>query len=257
MKRTKFFILLILFLTAIAFPLRAAVSVPQPSSQFYVLDQANVLDQTTEETIVQASAALAQKTKAQIVVVTVNSLGGAAPEDYALAILREWGIGDKDLNNGLLVLVSPQERVSRIEVGYGLEGALPDAKTGQIQDEYMIPYFQNNDYNQGILNGYRALVQEVAKEYQVTVEISPPQAQSAVAAATAAGAIPSWLKILFVVLLILLLYFDHRFLNGFFLGLILGLLFRGRGGGGWGSGGGGGFGGGGGWGGGGGSTRRW
>ncbi|HWQ89878.1 MAG TPA: TPM domain-containing protein, partial [Desulfitobacteriaceae bacterium] len=230
MKRTNIFILLILFLTTISSPLRAAVSVPQPSSQFYVLDQANVLDQTTADTIVQTSAALAQKTKAQIVVVTVNSLGGAAPEDYALAILREWGIGDKVLNNGLLILVCPQEKVSRIEVGYGLEGALPDAKTGQIQDEYMIPYFQNNDYNQGILNGYRALVQEVAKEYQVTIEISAPQAQSAVSAATAAaGTVPFWLIILIVFLFILLLYLDHRFFNGFLLGLILGMLFRGRG----------------------------
>jgi uncharacterized protein len=252
MKRTTFLILLILFLTAIASSLQAAVSIPQPSSQFYVLDQANVLDQSTEDTIVQTSAALAQKTKAQIVVVTVNTLGGAAPEDYALAILRGWGIGDKNLNNGLLMLVCPQERISRIEVGYGLEGALPDAKTGQIQDQYMLPYFQNNDYNQGILNGYRALVQVVAQEYQVTVEISTPQAPSA---ATAVAAVPPWMMIIFVILIILLIYLDHRFLNGFFLGLLLGILFRGRGGGG--GFGGGGYSGGGGWGGGGGSTRRW
>ncbi|MDD3654858.1 MAG: TPM domain-containing protein, partial [Desulfotomaculaceae bacterium] len=114
---------------AAVYPLLAAAAptIPQPSSQFYVLDQANVLDASTEQTIVQTSAALQQKTKAQIVVVTINSLNGAAPEEFALAILRGWGIGDKSLNNGLLLLVCPAERVSRIEVGYGLEGALPDA----------------------------------------------------------------------------------------------------------------------------------
>ncbi|HBC93101.1 MAG TPA: methanol dehydrogenase, partial [Pelotomaculum sp.] len=126
---------------AVVSPIAAAIpAVPQPSNQFYVLDQANVLDNSTEQTIVQTSAALAQKTKAQIVVVTINSLNETTPEEYALAILREWGIGDQSLNNGLLILVSPVEGVARIEVGYGLEGVLPDAKTGQIQDTYMLPY---------------------------------------------------------------------------------------------------------------------
>src|SRR5665648_647780 len=93
------------------------------------------------------------------------------------------GESDKKLNNGLLNLVSPTDGVARIEVGYGLEGAMPDAKTGRIQDEYMLPYFKSNDYNKGILNGYSALAQEVAKEYQVTLEINSPQALPDTAAA--------------------------------------------------------------------------
>ena len=155
MKRITLLTVLFLLFTSLTSPVRAASqAIPQPSSEFYVLDQANVLNQETKQLIIQTSASLAQKTKAQIVVVTVDSLNGTAIEDYALSILRGWGIGDKTLNNGLLILVSPTDRAARIEVGYGLEGALPDAKTGQIQDEYMIPYFQNNEYNLGILNGY-------------------------------------------------------------------------------------------------------
>ncbi|MCO5385768.1 MAG: TPM domain-containing protein [Desulfosporosinus sp.] len=256
MKRMSLLAVILWFLLSMASPLGAAtLAIPQPSSEFFVLDQANVLDQTTEQLIIQTSAALEQKTKAQIVVVTVNSLNDTPPEEYALSILRGWGIGDKTLNNGLLILVSPTDRVSRIEVGYGLEGALPDAKTGQIQDEYMIPYFQNNDYNQGILNGYSALAQEAAKEYQVTLEINAPQALpvSSTAAAAEDKPLPLWAKVIFFMLFILLIYADQRFFNGFFFGLILGMLLRGRGGGG---GGGGGFGGGG-SGGGGGSSRRW
>jgi uncharacterized protein len=257
MKRIPLLAVLILVFIAIATPLRAAdLSIPQPNRDFYVLDQANVLDQTTKQLIIQTSASLAQKTKAQIVVVTVNSLSGTAPEEYALSILRGWGIGDKTLNNGLLILVSPTDRVSRIEVGYGLEGALPDAKTGQIQDEYMLPYFQKNDYNRGILNGYSALAKEVAKEYQVSLEINSPHAFKA-AASAASNPLPIWAEVLLGLLFLLLIYIDHRAFNGFFFGLILGMLFWGRGGRGGGGGGGGGFSGGGGSGGGGGSSRNW
>ncbi|KGP75106.1 methanol dehydrogenase, partial [Desulfosporosinus sp. Tol-M] len=243
MKRIPLLAVLILLFLAIASPLRAAgPDIPQPSREFYVLDQANVLEPAAEQLIIQTSASLAQKTKAQIVVVTVNSLNETAPEEYALSILRGWGIGDKNLNNGLLILVSPTDRVSRIEVGYGLEGTLPDAKTGQIQDEYMLPYFQKNDYNQGILNGYSALAQVVAKEYQVTLEINPPQALPDSSSSSSNNPLPLWAKVIIGILLILLIYFDHRFFNSFFFGFILGMLFRGGGGRG---GGGGGFGGGG------------
>ncbi|HPU35705.1 MAG TPA: TPM domain-containing protein, partial [Bacillota bacterium] len=246
MKRLSQIVVLTLLLLALVSPVASAVpAIPQPSSQFYVLDLADVLDADTEQTIVQTSAALEQKTKAQVVVVTVDSLNGAAPEEYALAILRGWGIGDKNLNNGLLVLVSPTERVSRIEVGYGLEGALPDAKTGQIQDTYMLPYFRNNDYNTGILNGYRALIQEVAREYQVSLEMAPPQAAPADSPASQSS-LPAWAIVLIIIGLILLIYIDQRYFNGFILGLFLGMLSRDKGGGGSGGGGfgsGGGFGG--------------
>jgi uncharacterized protein len=262
MKKRTLLILLSLLLITFAVPLKAAESpipIPSPNSSFYVLDQSNVLDSDTEQAILQTSVALQQQTKAQIVVVTVKSLGDYVLEDYSLAILRRWGIGDKKLNNGVLILVSPEEHVARIEVGYGLEGALPDSKTGRIQDEYMIPYFKQNDYNQGILNGYRAVAQEVAKEYKVSLDVKNPQKMPA--STPASEPLPKWVSIAAVILVIVLIYLDQRYLDGFILGFILGMLFRGGrggpGGGGFGGGGGGGFSGGGGSGGGGGSSRRW
>lgn len=256
MKRIILYLLV--FINSFGFTMPAVAAdpqVPPPSSQFYVLDQAGVLEQSVEQTIVRTSAHLAGKTKAQIVVVTVRSLKDYAPEEYALTILRQWGIGDKELDNGVLILVSPGDRVSRIEVGYGLGGALPDGKTGRIQDEYMIPYFQQDDFNLGILNGYLAVVKEVAAEYQVALEIKEPQAIPSAGGTDLGPGLPWWANVLIVAGIIVLLILDNRFFGGFFTGLIIGSLLRG--GGRRGGRGGGGFGGFGGSGGGGGSTRRW
>ncbi len=257
----RLYALLILFFMLLSFcPLSleaANAPIPSPDSRFYVLDQAGILSQDTEDTIVGISTQLQQKTKAQIAVVTVKSLQDYSLEEYSLAILRQWGIGDKELNNGLLLLVALEERVARIEVGYGLEGPLPDAKTGQIQDEYMIGHFKNGDYNQGVMNGYLALASEVAKEYKVELNLTAPQPVTR-NVEPVEKPMPSWAYVVGIVFLIFLLYLDHRYMNGFLLSLILTMLIRGgRGRGGFGGGGGGGGFGGGGSGGGGGSSRGW
>jgi len=227
---------------------------PVPSSSIYVQDHAGVLSGETEAAINSLGARLTAATKAQVVVLTVKSLEGAAPEEYALAVLRGWGIGDKTLNNGVLMLIAVNDRQSRIEVGYGLEGRLPDAKTGRIQDEYMLPYFQRGDFNSGVLQGYRALVREVAAEYNAAIPVgeSKPVVQRRDAAPeTGWDQLPFWAKALIVAGAAGLLMVDWIFFGGNITMLILSILMRrgGRGGGG------GGFGGG--SGGGGGSSRRW
>ncbi|MGI5920503.1 MAG: TPM domain-containing protein [Syntrophomonadaceae bacterium] len=224
--------------------------IPQPTRELYILDEANVLSPDTEAMIISTSEELNQKTKAQVAVVTLNSLNGESLEDTSLGILRQWQLGDKELNNGLLILVVPSERKSRIEVGYGLEGALPDAKTGRIQDETMLPAFREGKYDLGIRQGYQTIVQEVAQEYNV--KINAPT--NNIPPAEAADKTPTWLKILGVLGLLFLLWLDFKLFNGFFFGFLLGTLFRGGGGFGGGRGG---NSGGGGSGGGGGSSRGW
>ncbi len=118
---------------------------PKPTTSIYVQDYAGVLSADTKTQINNISTQLAAKTKAQIVVVTVPSFEETPPADYALSLLREWGVGDKTLNNGLVLIVGVNDHHSRVEVGYGLEGALPDAKTGRIQYEYMIPECHKGD----------------------------------------------------------------------------------------------------------------
>jgi len=239
-------------------PAQAAVVVPSPPPELYVLDQAGVMSTATKSMIIGTSQELARQTKAQVAVVTLKTISGQPLEDVTLEIARSWQLGDKQLNNGVLILVVTEDRKSRIEVGYGLEGALPDGKTGRIQDQYMIPAFQKGDYDLGLSDGYKAIVAEVAKEYNVSVNIAAPT--QGPLKDTDQQKPSAWVTVLWIIGIILLLWLDNRFFNGFFLGFILGTLFRGggRGGGGFGGGGfGGGSSGGGGSFGGGGSSRGW
>ena len=145
---------------------------PSASSGIYVQDYAGVISAPVRSYLLDLGRQLDQRTTAQLVVVTVKSLKGAPLEEYSLQVLRQWGIGNREKNNGVLMLVSTGDRKSRIEVGYGLEGRLTDSFTGQIQDQYMIPYFRKGAYEEGIAKGYEALARSIAKEYNVQLAAS-------------------------------------------------------------------------------------
>ncbi len=145
---------------------------PPASSGIYVQDYAGVLSAPVRSYLLDLGRQLDQKTTAQLAVVTVKSLNGAPLEEYSLKLLRDWGIGNKEKNNGVLLLISTGDRKSRIEVGYGLEGALTDGITGQIQDQYMIPYFRKGTYEEGIARGYEALALRIAREYNAQLAVS-------------------------------------------------------------------------------------
>ena len=161
--------IIMLIFCILAFYYSNVQAVVSPTSNFYVNDYADVLSKETEDYIMNTNVELNNKTGAQIVVVTVKSLDGKSIEEYATELFRKFGIGDKTKNNGVLLLCSTGDRRFRIEVGYGLEGALPDGKTGRIQDEYIIPYLKNDNYDEGIKNGYNAILEEVCKEYNVEI----------------------------------------------------------------------------------------
>lgn len=148
-------------------PVSFAADYPKPTNDFFVNDFANILSRETEQKIIETSAKLSEATGAQIVVVTIKSLDGQDLESYATGLFRAWGIGDSKKNNGVLLLIALEERRSRIEVGYGLEGALNDAKTGRIQDDYLIGPFQAEDYDTGVTGTYLRLAEEVYREYDL------------------------------------------------------------------------------------------
>lgn len=131
-----------------------------------VVDQAGLLDASTEAAISEQLAAHEEETSNQVVVVTVNSLEGYAESDYALRLGREWGIGTEAKSNGVILLVAPNERKVRIEVGYGLEGALPDGLAGQIIRRDILPQFKEQDFPSGIRNGVTSILQAVVGEYK-------------------------------------------------------------------------------------------
>lgn len=148
-------------------PVSAAVV--SPNDTFYVYDGASVLSEETEQYIFNHSRELDSKTGAQIVVVTIPSLEGQSLEEYATTLFRQWGIGAAEKNNGLLLLCAVEDRQFRVEVGYGLEGDLPDGKTGRMQDTYIIPLLKENQFDAGIKNGYTAFLQEVSAVYDVSI----------------------------------------------------------------------------------------
>ncbi len=140
-------------------------AVPSPTSRFFVNDFAGVLDAAAEDKVYAAGVKLFEATKAQAVLVTVESLDGEAVEDYARTLARNWGIGDAEENSGVLLLLSVGDRAVRIEVGYGLEGRLTDANTGLLLDTYAMEAFTAGDYSTGLLQTYDALVNEIYLEH--------------------------------------------------------------------------------------------
>lgn len=222
-----------------------AADIPQPNNVFYVKDDAKLLSSDLQAYIVKTSEEVYKKTEAQVVVVTVSDLQGANIEEYANILYRQWGIGSKETNNGVLLLVGLEEKKVRIEVGYGLEGAIPDITSGRIIKEAIIPYFKSGDYSKGILKGYQQLIGHIGKEYNVSFgEYEGEEGKEEEEAQPY-----SIFQIIVVsVLVIILLILDFTVFGGFITFTLLRMLLRGgRGGGGYGgnSGGGGSSGGGG------------
>jgi len=151
-----------------------AYEIPAQSSQFYVNDCAGLLSPETESYVISVNTELQEKTGAQVVVATVNDIDGASIEEYSTEMFRSYGIGDKDKDNGILMLLAYTEREVRIEVGYGLEGPLNDAKVGRLMDEYMIPYFKNDQWDEGMVNCFNAVIQEICTEYNIELSYNQP-----------------------------------------------------------------------------------
>ena len=136
-----------------------------PTEALFVNDFADCMDSADEQTICELGSALREKTTAEVVVVTVKTTDGEEISDYTTNLARDWGIGDKEKNNGVLILLASEDREVFIAVGYGLEGALPDSKTGRILDNYAVPYFKNDNFSLGLLETYKSVVNEVYVEY--------------------------------------------------------------------------------------------
>ena len=123
-----------------------------------VVDQAQLLSAEAETQLTDELAAQERATGNQMVIVTLPSLGGRSIEEYGVALGRHWGIGQKQTNSGLLLMVAPNERAVRIEVGYGLEGTITDALSSQIIQQIILPSFRAGQWDKGISDGTRALL---------------------------------------------------------------------------------------------------
>lgn len=150
--------------SVIVFSVFLTGAAPSHTNEFYVNDYADVLSAETESEILNTALSLNNETTAQVVVLTVESLEGEEISDYAVEILRSWGIGSKDKDNGVIIVLAIEERQVWVSVGYGLEGTLTDIRTGQLQDQYAVPYYRNNDFETGTLMLFNAIVNEIRTE---------------------------------------------------------------------------------------------
>jgi uncharacterized protein len=193
-----------------------AMDIPQPNSSFYVYDEADLISTSLELEIVKTSEALAKESGAQIVVVTLDNLKGYDLEQYSVQLFREWGIGDVNKNNGVLIILAVEEREVRIEVGYGLEGAIPDSVAGRILDEAMLPNIENGDFDQAFYDTYQVIVSRVMDEYGIEslvgVETDPISSYDDI----------PWLWIIIGGIIILIL--DGFYLHGFIFNLIFRII---------------------------------
>jgi uncharacterized protein len=163
-------ILPILGILALAFPAGASdrlLDSLMPRTNVAVYDLAGVVSASEERQLESIIDELERKTGAEMAVVTIQSLEGGQIDDFANRLYEKFGIGQKGKDHGLLFLAAMRERQMRIEVGYGLEGAIPDAKAGRIRRDVITPYFKSNQPGKGIVAGVAVLSQEIAQEYGV------------------------------------------------------------------------------------------
>lgn len=244
------------FCVAFALLTVAAVALTFPPLTGRIVDQANIISHEARQALEPKLADLEEKSGIQLVVATVKSLEGQEIEPYANELFRFWKLGEKKTNNGVLLLVAPNERRVRIEVGYGLEGTLTDALSAVIITNAIAPRFKAGDFSGGISRGVDDIItvlttDESEWQKRPSLRLDRPQA-----------AHPSnWIGLVaFGAFLVLLM------VSPGFRAIVFAMLLSGRGGGGsyggggsgWGGGrGGGGFSGGGGSSGGGGASGRW
>jgi uncharacterized protein len=186
-----------------------------------VVDQANIIPAETRSAIEQKLVDLESKSGIQLVVATVTSLEGQEIEPYANQLFRSWKLGEKSKNNGVLLLVAPNERRVRIEVGYGLEGTLTDALSKVIITNAITPRFKTGDFGGGISRGVDDIITVLttdASEWQARPSLRLDSQQ-----------IPEWEIWLFIAALIafVILLVVSRSFRRIFLNVVILILFSG------------------------------
>src|SRR4029434_8581147 len=172
-----------------------ADDLPVPALTGRVVDQAGILSSDDESRLTGKLHDLETKTSIQLVVVTLPSLRSRPIEDWGLALGRTWGIGQKGKDNGVLLVVAPNDRELRIEVGYGLEGTLPDATANDIIRNVIVPRFKAGDMAGGISDGVDAIIAVLTGTGE---EFKPSRLEAA------GQALAQWIPVLFIGLFVLL-----------------------------------------------------
>jgi uncharacterized protein len=173
-----------LTVTVILLSVPAAIGYAQadlPMPTHYVEDYANVINDSDEHSLNGILQELEQKTGVQYIVLTVLSTGGLPIEQFSIELAEKWKLGQKGKDNGMLFVLSKNDRRWRFEVGYGLEGFITDQYCGRIGRNVLVPYLKKGDYSRGIYEANLQIVQRIAAEAGVSLtgmpKVAPPPAR--------------------------------------------------------------------------------
>jgi uncharacterized protein len=191
MKRSA---LILLFVFSFLISLAQDV-LPRPNPPRLVTDEAGVLSAEEKATLESKLVALDDNSSNQIAVVLIKTTGDYAIEDYATKLFREWGIGNKKTNNGVLIIAAIDDRKVKIEVGYGLEGAIPDIAASEIYRNDIVPAFREQHYYEGIDKAVDDLAKAAVGEYKVASKKKNK-------GGSPAGGIFTFIIILFIVIML-------------------------------------------------------
>ena len=168
----KLFLLLLLFISGIAFGQIDKYAPKRPSPPKLVNDFTQTLTIEQVQALENKLVAYDDSTSSQVAVVIIPTTGDYPIEDVALRILRDWGVGGQGKNNGIVLLIAKDDRKVRIEVGYGLEGAIPDMIAASIIDHEITPNFKEGNFYRGLDEGTSAIIKAAAGEYKAPADYS-------------------------------------------------------------------------------------
>ncbi len=205
-SKTYMLLLFSLFIGIIATlqPSHAQISTPtdshMPTLTDRVVDNAQLLDAATEAALVEKLAAFQQQSSDQVVVVTVPSLSGEDIESFSNRLFRAWALGQKQEDNGVLLIIAPNERRVRIEVGYGLEGIMTDALSSVIIQSIILPAFRDGNYSAGITDGVDGILSVLSGDADELKDRAERNANASVNSDT------DWLEVVFIAFWIVIFF---------------------------------------------------
>ena len=147
-----------------------SIQIPQVQDGVFIYDEDNIIDDTTQTSLNQMLVDLEKQTEVEFAVLTIESLQNLSIETYANKVFNTWGIGKKDKDNGILLLISRSDIKVRLEIGVGLEGILNDAKCGRILNNYFVPYREEDEYTEAVNYTVQAVINALSKEYETDIE---------------------------------------------------------------------------------------
>ena len=166
--KLRFKVLFLFFsICCIVIPFSSAQVVIPDKPANYVVDPSGIIEENIENMLNEYLIEFDQKTSSKMIVFTINNLNGESIEQFANETMKKWGLGQKDKDKSVFLLVSIQDRKYRFEISYGLKDMLPDSFAGNIGNIYLVPYFKKKEYSKGILAATLAVICKIASDLKV------------------------------------------------------------------------------------------